>query len=92
MAHSGLICHCFPSADIIIYQKDLEECDYSWRWAVFKKDQSEASMQCTRIPSLIWSASGHLGVLRGNRHCIHRVRFQHCSGATYVLKSGIRSK
>jgi len=38
--------------------------------------QSEANMQCMRIlpPAFIWLASGYLGALRGNRHCIHRER------------------
>jgi len=40
---------------------------------------------CTRIPppALIWSASDFSGILRGNRHCIHRMRYQHRSGAAY---------
>jgi len=32
---------------------------------------------------LIWSASDLSRILHGNRHCIHRARYQHRSGVVY---------
>jgi len=47
--------------------------------------KASRKLACTQIPppALIWSASDLSGILRGNRHCIHRVRYQHRSGVAY---------
>jgi len=54
------------------------------RWCRFSRKASRKPAP-TPIPppALIWSASDLSGILRGNRHCTHRVRSQHRSGVAY---------
>jgi len=78
----------FGTVGILIYTKGilgdvvtLRRCARRCRF-IRKASRKPA---CTRIPppALIWSTSDLSGILHGNRHCIHRVRFQHRSGVAY---------
>jgi len=78
----------FGTVGILVYTREilgdvvtLRRCARRCRF-IRKASRNPA---CTRIPppTLIWSASDLSEILHGNRHCIHRVRFQHRSGVAY---------
>jgi len=67
------------------YIKAREREREMYTYSVFSYGRPVGSQHAVHAntSALIWSASGHLGVSRGNQHCIHRTRFQQRFEVTY---------